>query len=133
MDISSALIERINNSIDLTDRKRISSDIIYLKSELESECEQLKKNFILNLPIEYNDEQKFDELCGEIDVLSVKLETLKEKNLQLNKLIEHYKQEKNDRKYSMLDSDLKPLILKLVSTEKSIDYVKSLIEINEIR
>ena len=132
MELPSTLIDIINETIG-NDRKNIGESINYLIEKLKTERDKSRENFISNLPINYNDEHKFDNLSLDINKLHEKIENLKLQNVKLIQTIDNYKNEQKTEEQKNLEIELKPLVLKSIQIENYYQYIKSLIEINELK
>ena len=132
MELPSTLIDIINETIG-NDRKNIGESINYLIEKLKTERDKSRENFISNLPINYNDEHKFDNLSLDINKLHEKIENLKLQNVKLIQTIDNYKNEQKTEEQKNLEIELKPLVLKSIQIENYCQYIKSLIEINELK
>jgi hypothetical protein len=132
MELPSTLIDLINESIGI-DRKTFGESTKYLVQKLKLERDKSRENFISNLPINYNDEHKFDNLSTDINKLHEKIVNLKLQNTQLNQTIENYKNEQKSEKQQNLEVELKPLILKSIQIERYLLYINCLIDVNDLK
>jgi hypothetical protein len=132
MELSNSLIDIINETIGV-DRKNLVEPRKYLIEKLKRERDKSRENFISNLPINYNDEKKFDNLSNDINKLHEKIGNLKLQNLQLNQTIDNYKKEEKSSEQTSLEDEIKPLILKSIKIERYHLYMKTLSHINQLK
>ena len=132
MELPNILIDIINEKIGV-DRKNLGESRKYLIEKLKRERDKSRENFISNLPINYNDDKKFDNLSIDINKLHEKIGNLKLQNLQLNQTIENYRKEEKSEKQKSLEGELEPLILKSIKIERYHFYIKSLTQINHLK
>ena len=132
MELPNTLIDIINETIGV-DRKNLVEPRKYLIEKLKRERDKSRENFIANLPINYNDENKFDNLSNDINKLHEKIGNLKLQNLQLNQTIDNYKKEEKSSEQKSLEDEIKPLILKPIKIERYHLYMKTLSHINQLK
>jgi hypothetical protein len=132
MELPNTLIDFINETIGV-DRKNLVEPRKYLIEKLKRERDKSRENFIANLPINYNDENKFDNLSNDINKLHEKIGNLKLQNLQLNQTIDNYKKEEKSSEQKSLEDEIKPLILKSIKIERYHLYMKTLSHINQLK
>jgi hypothetical protein len=132
MELPNTLIDIINETIGV-DRKNLVEPRKYLIEKLKRERDKSRENFIANLPINYNDENKFDNLSNDINKLHEKIGNLKLQNLQLNQTIDNYKKEEKSSEQKSLEDEIKPLILKSIKIERYHLYMKTLSHINQLK
>lgn len=132
MELPNTLIDIINETIGV-DRKNLGESTTYLMEKLKTERDKSRENFISNLPINYNDEKKFDNLSLDINKLHEKIANLKLQNVQLNQTIDNYKNENKSEKQMKLEEELKELISKSIKIERNYLYIKSLSHVNKLK
>ena len=132
MELPNTLIDIINETIGV-DRKNLGESTTYLMEKLKTERDKSRENFISNLPINYNDEKKFDNLSLDINKLHEKIANLKLQNVQLNQTIDNYKNEEKSVKQMKLEEELKELISKSIKIERNYLYIKSLSHVNKLK
>lgn len=132
LNLSSTIIDIINETIGI-DRKNLLSNASSLIDKFKIERDKLRNNFITNLPINYNDETKFNNLSSDINKLHEKILNLKLQNTQLNQTIDNYKSEKKSEKQLQLENELKPLIKKSIEIERYLLYIRCLIDVSDLK
>jgi hypothetical protein len=137
VEITQEVIDKVNELIG-SDRGLLSPENSNeLISKLRNKINSLKDNFIVNLPLQYNDEKEFLKLCAKISDLKKRLEELKDEHGKVKKLIHDFKSEQS-RADSAEDCDnwheeLNTLLMKRISTKRKACYVKCLTRIEELK
>ena len=129
--MDSKLIEQINELL-LVGRSQLKKEAACeIKNKLIAKRENLKENFIVNLPPNYNNEKELLELFNRIDGLKSTLTKLKAENMQLNNLL--LKKTKESSAQDEISNELSPLVVKSIHLKRQLCYTNCLIKIEEIK
>lgn len=131
------VVNIINDLIGL-DRNLLSKEgTNEIIGKLNSKIDRYKDDFMVNLPYEYTNESEFNRLCSKIENLDEKLARIKQDQSKIISLIDEYKSNNSQGQGSSASTgdefQMKTLILKLISIERYLIYVRTLIQLDDFR
>lgn len=125
------LIEQINELL-LNGRTQLKKEAAAdVKNKLIAKRENLKENFIVNLPSNYNNEKELFELFVRIENLKTTLLKLKSENVLLSTSLAKKKSENNSK--HNVSNELNSLVFKSIHLKRQLCYTSCLIKIEEIK
>ena len=123
------LVDQLNDLLN-NDRNQLKQDNVKeIINKLVSKRDNLKENFVLNLPFNYNNEKEFSEFFQRMDMLTKELGDLKSDRTAI---LEKLKSQEGDNK-SSIEIELSPLVLKSIHIKRQLSYIKCMISVEELK
>lgn len=132
-ELNPEVVNKLNELIGL-DRSLVSNDesCSELVNKLRNKIDALRDNFTVNMPLQYSNEGEFGKLCAKIEGLSSRYASLKADYAKMRAMIDEYKRKTGSSECPQED-ELRKLIVKSISVQRYLVYIRTLIELDDFR
>jgi hypothetical protein len=139
-ELTDEIVDKVNDLLG-TDLNRLAPEHVNeLITKLKSKINNLKDNFICNLPHQYSDEAEFFKLCEQIAELKERLAELKEEHAKAKELMSQFNRddvlettESNNEESQSNWHELRTQVIKRIGAKRKASYVKCLMRVEVLK